>query len=74
MNISTVLNIIEIVLAVLLTITILIQQRGVGLGAAFGGEGNVYRKKRGAEKMIFYFTVVLSVCFLGLAFANLFFE
>lgn len=74
MNISTVLGIIEIILAVLLIIAILVQQRGVGLGAAFGGEGNVYRKKRGAEKMILYFTVVLAVSFLGVAFANLFFD
>jgi len=60
------LDIIQIVIAILLIITILLQQRGSGLGAAFGGEGNIYMAKRGAEKFIFYSAVVLSVLFLGL--------
>jgi preprotein translocase subunit SecG len=60
------INIILIVVAILLIIAILLQQRGSGLGAAFGGEGNVYMAKRGAEKMIFYASIALSILFLGL--------
>ncbi|MCK4500058.1 preprotein translocase subunit SecG [Candidatus Babeliales bacterium] len=66
------LPIIQLVIAILLIICILLQQRGSGLGAAFGGEGSVYRTKRGAEKFIFTFTVILAVLFLGLALINVY--
>lgn len=59
-----ILNIIQIVIAGLLVATILFQQRGTGLSAAFGGEGGVYFKKRGAEKVIFIATIVLAVIFI----------
>lgn len=64
------LNIALVIVVVLLIITILLQQKGSGLGAAFGGEGNVYTTRRGAEKVIFISSIVLSVLFLGLALAN----
>jgi len=60
-----ILNVIQIVISGLLIITILLQQRGTGLSGAFGGEGNVYFKKRGAEKIIFIATIVLSVLFIA---------
>jgi len=59
-----ILNIVQVAIAVLLTVTILMQQRGTGLSAAFGGEGGVYFKKRGAEKIIFIATIVLAVLFI----------
>lgn len=65
------LDIILIIVAILLIISILLQQRGSGLGAAFGGEGNVYMAKRGAEKMIFYATIVLVIIFMGLGLARI---
>ena len=68
------LSIIQIVVAILLITTILLQSRGSGLSGVFGGggEGNVYRTKRGAEKIIFYFTIIFSIIFLGTALLNLF--
>ena len=69
--VSTVLNIGQIVIAVMLVISILLQARGSGLGAAFGGEGNVYRTKRGVEKGLFYATIVLAILFFGVALANI---
>lgn len=65
-------QIIEIIVAVLLTAAILIQSRGAGLGGVFGGEGGVYRTKRGAEKIIFNATIILAVIFFGVAMANVF--
>jgi protein translocase SecG subunit len=59
-----ILNIVQIVVASLLCLGILLQQRGAGLSSAFGGGGEVYFKKRGAEKMIFIATVVLAVLFI----------
>ncbi|MFA4936772.1 MAG: preprotein translocase subunit SecG [Patescibacteria group bacterium] len=61
-----------IIVSILLIISILLQNRGAGLGGIFGGEGNIYRTKRGAEKVIFISTIVLSVIFFGLALARLF--
>jgi len=59
-----ILNIVQIVIAVLLSILILIQQRGTGLSSAFGGEGGVYFKKRGAEKVIFIATIIMAILFI----------
>ena len=70
MNLELILNIFQIIVAVLLIVSILLQQRGTGLGAAFGGEGNIYRTKRGIEKSLFTFTIILAVLFLGTAFIN----
>ncbi len=60
-----------VTLSVLLTTTILLQQRGSGLGATFGGDGNVFRTKRGLEKVLFYATIALAVIFLATAVLNL---
>ena len=57
---ENILNIIQIAISGLLVVAILLQQRGTGLSGAFGGEGGVYFKKRGAEKVIFIATIVLS--------------
>ena len=70
MNLETILNVAQITLAILLVASILLQARGTGLGAAFGGGGNVYRTKRGAEKKIFQFTIVVSILFFGIALVN----
>ena len=61
------ITIIQIVSASLLMVSILLQERGVGLGAAFGGEGSIYRTKRGVEKGIFIGTIVLAIIFFASA-------
>ena len=61
----------ELVVSVLLVLAILLQNRGSGLGMAFGGEGNVYRTKRGLERGLFISTIVLAIIFFGLALWNL---
>jgi protein translocase SecG subunit len=66
-----ILDIAQIVVAILLIITVLLQNRGSGLGSAFGGEGNIYMAKRGAEKFIFYASIVLAAAFLGLGIVRL---
>jgi len=55
----------QLILAVLVIVTILLQQQGSGLGAAFGGEGNFYRSKRGLEKILFYATIVFIALFIA---------
>lgn len=69
---SNVFKIIQIVLAILLMAAILLQQRGSGLGMAFGGQGNVYRSRRGVEKILFTATIVIAVLFCLTALATVF--
>ena len=67
------LDIIQLILAILLTGAILLQSRGAGLGAVFGGEGNVYRTKRGIEKKLHTTTIALAIIFFGVSLANVLF-
>lgn len=64
------LDLAQIIVSLLLISAILLQARGTGLSAIFGGESGVYRTKRGAEKILFIITIVLAVAFLGLALVN----
>ncbi|MEK7508685.1 MAG: preprotein translocase subunit SecG [Patescibacteria group bacterium] len=66
------ITIVQIVLAILLIVVILIQAKGTGLGSVFGGEGNVFRTKRGFEKILFYITVALATGFLATALLNVY--
>jgi preprotein translocase subunit SecG len=63
------LQIVQIIIAVLLMLAILLQNRGVGLSGIFGGSGNIYRTKRGLEKKLFYSTIVLAVSFFAVSLA-----
>ena len=67
---TVLLSAIQILLSVLLVITILLQQRGTGLGSAFGGAGEIFRTKRGIEKGLFYASIGLSVLFFLTAILN----
>lgn len=62
----------QLILAVLLIGSILLQSKGAGLSQIFGGTGNIYRTKRGVEKMLFHFTIALAVIFFGSHLLNLF--
>ena len=62
-----VISLIQIILGILLILIIIIQQKGTGLGTAFGGDLSFYRTKRGAEKLLFYLTIILSSVFILLS-------
>ncbi len=64
---ATIALYIEAVIAILLSICILLQHRVSGLTATFGGGGAVYVQRRGAEKVIYKFTIILSIAFFGIA-------
>ena len=68
---ESILTIAQLVISVLLIVVILLQQQGVGLSAAFGGDGATFRTKRGLEKSLYRVTIVLSFLFLGIGVANL---
>lgn len=64
------LQIAQLVIAFLLMISILLQNRGTGLSGVFGGLGGIYRTKRGVERTLFIATIILSFLFFASAFAN----
>ena len=68
----TIINIAQIIVSLLLIIGILMQQRGGGLSTVFGGDGSVYRTRRGVEKIVFIATIVLAVLFFLTAFLNIY--
>jgi len=61
----------QIIVSIALVALIAIQQRGTALGAGFGGGGEVYSTKRGAQKKIYYATIVLATIFLILGVSNI---
>ena len=61
------ITIAQVVVSVLLMVSILLQNRGSGLSAAFGGDFGGYYTKRGVEKFLFFSSVFLGTCFIGLA-------
>lgn len=61
------IKIAQIVIALLLMLAVLFQNRGTGLGSAFGGTGGVYLTKRGLEKKLFLATIVLAAIFILLS-------
>lgn len=65
------IKIAQVVVSVLLIIAILLQNRGAGLGSAFGGSGGVYLTKRGLEKKLFIITIILAVLFFSLSFLGI---
>jgi preprotein translocase subunit SecG len=61
---ETYFSIAQIILSSALTIAILLQVRGGGLGGIFGQADTVYRTKRGVEKTLFQLTIVLVALFV----------
>lgn len=68
---ANIIPIAQIVIAIILIILILLQQRGAGLGSAFGQSGGFYATQRGLQKKIYWATIVMAIAFVGLAVANL---
>lgn len=62
----------QIIIAIIVIGLILLQQRGTGLGTAWGGSNLSYSTKRGAERAIFVLTIFFSLLFIILALVSLF--
>ncbi len=71
MSLVDILKYALIIDSVLLTISILMQNRSGGLGTVFGGfsGGEFYRSKRGMEAILYNSTIVLGIIFAILAIA-----
>ena len=63
----TYLYVVQIVISVALVAAVLLQSKGSGLGGIFGGQGAVYKSRRGVEKTLFHVTIGLAVAFFVFA-------
>lgn len=68
----SVFNIVFLVISILLIVSVLLQQRGSGLGEAFGGTGSSYTSRRGAERFLYNLTIILSLLFILMGGINLY--
>ena len=57
----------QIILSLALIASILMQARGTGLSGTFGGDSAVYRSRRGIERRLWQFTILLVVLFVVFA-------
>ena len=60
-------------IAILIVVVTLLQQSDASLGSAFGGgsDSSLYRTRRGFEKFLFIFTIILGIIFAGLVVLSL---
>jgi len=56
-------NVVQILISVVLTLLILLQVREQSVGLMGGGQ-STFRTRRGVEKLMFQFTIVLAVLFI----------
>ncbi len=69
-----ILAILQIIVSIALMALVLLQERSAGLSGIFGGGeggGGFYQTRRGVEKAIFISTIILGICFCGLAILQL---
>jgi preprotein translocase subunit SecG len=56
-----------IIISIALIVSVILQNKGVGLGGLTGADsGSVFSARRGIEKILFYITIGLSVVFFVL--------
>ena len=67
----TYFDIAQMILAVVMIAVILLQVRGGGLGGIFGQPDSTFRTRRGLEKALFQFTIVLVLIFIVLSILSL---
>lgn len=60
---GTYLNVVQILISVVLSLLILMQVREQSAGL-MGGAQTTFRTRRGVEKLLFQFTIVLAVLFI----------
>lgn len=64
MTLDSILQIITVASALLMIVSVLLQQRGATLGAGFGSSGELYTTRRGLDKNLFEVTIIFAVIFV----------
>ncbi len=70
MNPKQIITVTQTIVAILIVISILLQNRGEGLGGIFGGGGEIFRTRRGLENLLYYVSIGLAVLLIILSIVN----
>ncbi len=57
------IQIVQILISITIIVLVLLQAKGAGLSGIFGGDGGIYRTRRGVEKTVYQATIGLGVAF-----------
>jgi preprotein translocase subunit SecG len=69
--VDTALNLVMIIISAVLILVVLLQTKGSSFSGAFGGDtGSINRTRRGLEKTLFQFTIVIAALFGIVAFLS----
>ena len=68
---DTALNLVMIIISAVLILVVLLQTKGSSFSGAFGGDtGSINRTRRGLEKTLFQFTIIVAALFGIVAFLS----
>jgi preprotein translocase subunit SecG len=62
--VTTYFDIALIIVSIALIVSVILQNKGVGLGSLTGADSGVFTQRRGIEKTLFYITIGLSIVFI----------
>ena len=68
------LHVVQIIISIALIALVLLQTKGSGLGGIFGGDGGVYRTRRGVEKTLYQATIGLAIFFFAISLISVIFS
>jgi preprotein translocase subunit SecG len=69
--VDTALNLVMIIVSLVLILVVLLQTKGSSFSGAFGGDtGSINRTRRGLEKTLFQFTIIIGIVFAVMAFLS----
>lgn len=68
------LNIVQIILSIVLIALVILQGKGGSLSRMFGGEGGVYKTRRGLEKTLYNLTIAVIVAFFVFSLLSVVFQ
>lgn len=64
MSLDIILPYVTLGSAILMVLSVLLQQRGASLGAGFGSSGELFTTRRGFDKNLFDVTIIFAVIFI----------
>ena len=67
-------NFVQIILSIALIVLVMLQSKGGSLSRMFGGEGGVYKPRRGVEKTLFNVTIGLVLAFFVFSVLSVIFQ
>ena len=73
-QLTTYFNIVQIILSIVVIVLVILQSKGGSLSRMFGGEGGVYKTRRGFEKTLFNITIATMVAFFVFSLLSVMFQ